>query len=410
MELNVTLNIKKTKVKNNNKVPIYVRLTYNHYRIELATKQYVEIDKWDNRMQQVKGNNEAAKTTNHILQSILTNINKVYYELMSENISFTVFDIRDKYRENKKPNVVLLLEVFKKHNNNVKMLIGKGFSKPTYTKFETTYKHLENFINVHYEDADYNVNKVNLDFIENFEYFLKKNNCNQNITMKYISNLKKIILHCYGNKWIEYNPFNSYKIKLERVERQILSYEEVNKIINKEFKIERLDKVRDCFIFCCFTGLAFKELSALTKENIIEEDGVKYIKQNRQKTNNISIIPLLPKALEILEKYDYKLPVNANQKMNAYLKEIAAVCDINKNLTTHIGRHTFATTITLANGVPIESISKMLSHTSIKTTQIYTKIQTEKLKEDMQNLSIILQNKKKNNPLAVDTAGGFVIN
>jgi len=222
--------------------------------------------------------------------------------------------------------------------------------------------------------------------------------CSNNTAVKYIKNFNKIIKICLANDWLDKNPFNNYKSKIKEVERDFLSEEELQAILNKDFKTDRLSLVRDIFIFSCFTGLAYIDVKNLTKSHIsIGIDGEKWIYTHRQKTESASKIPIIPITQMIIDKYenhpqsnnqDVLLPILSNQKMNAYLKEIAAICEIEKELTFHIARHTFATTVTLTNGVPIESVSKMLGHKNIKTTQHYAKILDKKVSEDMQVLRL----------------------
>ena len=218
-------------------------------------------------------------------------------------------------------------------------------------------------------------------------------NCAHNTTIKYNTNFKKIVRIAYANDWIVKDSFFNWKGILKTVEREFLDEEEIQRLIEKEFSIHRLNLVKDIFVFSCFTGLAYADVKALNKDNIvIGIDGGRWIKTTRKKTKTKSNIPLLPSAELILKKYEEDsdvlnsnmlLPILSNQKMNAYLKEIADLCEINKNLTFHLARHTFATTITLTNGVPIESVSKMLGHKSLKTTQHYAKIIDRKVSEDM---------------------------
>ncbi len=198
------------------------------------------------------------------------------------------------------------------------------------------------------------------------------------------------------NEWIERDPFAKFQARFIRNDREFLSQEELAAIEVKEFKILRLQWAKDLFVFSCYTGLAYCDVMGLTKENIsIGIDGDYWIMTSRKKTNQPVRVPLLPKALELIEKYKSHpkalvmgtvFPVLSNQKLNAYLKEIADLCGITKNLTFHLARHTFATTVTLTNGVPIETVSKMLGHTSIRTTQIYAKVIEGKISEDMKKL------------------------
>jgi site-specific recombinase XerD len=214
--------------------------------------------------------------------------------------------------------------------------------------------------------------------------------------MKYITMLKKVINMAVNNDWMEKNPFAAFKCTKLNVHREILDEAEILQLHEKEFNIERLEEVRDIFLFCCYTGYAFADVEKLQRTDLAKGiDGDAWIFAKRKKTNTVSNVPLLPQAEEIIKKYEHHpycvktgalLPVKSNQKMNAYLKEIASICGIKKELTMHIARHTFATTVTLSNGVPIETVSKMLGHTKLVTTQIYAKVLENKVSEDMQKL------------------------
>jgi integrase len=222
--------------------------------------------------------------------------------------------------------------------------------------------------------------------------------------MGIIKKLKKIVRQCVANDWLDKDPFMSYKIKLRDTHRQFLTLDELQIVENKDFSTDRLNHVRDIFIFSCYTGLAFSDVEKLTSLDIvIGIDGEKWIYTTRTKTDTDSKIPLLPEAQRLIEKYSDKtrqninnrlFPLMSNQKMNAYLKEIAGCSGINKDLTFHCARHTFATTVTLTNGVPIETVSKMLGHKSIRTTQQYAKIVDRKVSNDMLALRKKLRNRK----------------
>ena len=234
--------------------------------------------------------------------------------------------------------------------------------------------------------------------------------CDHNTSVKYLSNFKKIVNICIKNGWLDRDPFFGYKMTKREVERPFLTEDELNKISAKTFLIDRVKHVRDIFIFCCYTGLAYVDVLQLTRSEIATGiDGEKWIYTSRQKTDTSTRIPLLPPALEILERYkahpqclneERLLPVLSNQKMNSYLKEIADQCGITKKMTMHTARHTFATTVTLTNGVPIETVSKMLGHRNLKTTQHYAKILDKKVSEDMG----ILRSKFKNLEIKISKA------
>ena len=373
--------------------PIYVRITVNGRRSQISIKRKIEIDKWNIEAGKVNGKTSEIKNLNRYLESIKYKIHKIQERLQDDNRHITSHLIKDIYlgKEEKKK---MLLEIFQNHNNQVEELVGKDFAPGTLERYKTAKQHLESYILSEYNLEDIPVKNVDYKFISRFEYYLKTvRNCSHNTAVKYVTNFKKIIRIAYAHDWITKDPFANWKARLKIEDREFLSEEEIQSIIEKEFSIKRLDQVRDIFIFSCFTGLAYADVKKLNKDHIvIGIDGERWIKTHRTKTDTRSNIPILPMAQAILDKYkddpsvafsNLVLPVLSNQKMNAYLKEIADVCGIKKNLTFHLARHTFATTVTLTNGVPIESVSKMLGHKSLKTTQHYAKILDKKVSYDM---------------------------
>lgn len=289
------------------------------------------------------------------------------------------------------------MDIFKQHNEQMKALVNKEFSPLTLERYETSFRHTQEFMKWKYKIHDIDIKQLKYEFITDYEFWLKsERNCDHNTSIKYLSNFKKIVHICIKNGWLDRDPFVGFKMAKREVERPFLVQEELDKIINKKFLMPRLSQVRDIFIFCCYTGLAYADVEKLTREEITTGiDGEKWIWTSRQKTDSTTRIPLLPPALEILDRYEDDpqcvnkrrlLPVLSNQKMNNYLKEIADACDITKKMTFHTARHTFATTVTLTNGVPIETVSKMLGHRNLKTTQHYAKILDLKVSEDMKAL------------------------
>lgn len=296
----------------------------------------------------------------------------------------------------------MLVPIFQDHNNKIKELIGKEYAPGTLERYTTSLKHTIEFMEWKYNISDIDITKIDHAFITDYEFWLRSvRNCANNTAVKYIKNFNKIIKICLANDWLDRNPFANYKSKVKEVERVFLTEDEIQALMNKEFKTERLTLVRDIFLFSCFTGLPYIDVKNLTESHIsIGIDGEKWIFTHRQKTESASKIPILPITQMIIDKYknhpecinkDKLLPVLSNQKMNAYLKEIADICEIEKDLTFHIARHTFATTVTLTNGVPIESVSKMLGHKNLRTTQHYAKVLDRKVSEDME----VLRNKFK---------------
>lgn len=286
----------------------------------------------------------------------------------------------------------------------MKKLIGISKSAATYAKYDRCMRRLEEFMQTKYRIKDIALKEISHVFITDFENYLRtESGCNENTTAKFMQTFRMIVIVAKNNGWIFTDPFVNYKIRLKRVDRGYLTEHELQKILKKNFTCTRLEQVRDVFIFACFTGLAYIDVRNLTKENIrISFDGKPWIMTSRQKTDTAVNVPLLKVPQSILKKYEGKLPhglllpVLSNQKLNSYLKEIGDLCGIGKNITFHCARHTFATTMTLAKGVPIESVSKMLGHTNIQTTQIYARITSDKISRDMQPFPGKLDGNRKN--------------
>jgi len=397
--------IKKTKIDNNQKTTIYCRITVNSRRAEFSIQRKVPVDKWNSSANRVRGYSREAQEINQYIDLITNKINKIHQRFVEQDKSFTSLQIRDIFL-GKNDNQKMLLEIFQNHNVQLEKLIGKEYAAGTALRYRTAKSHVQDYIKAEYNVEDIPISEVDHKFISGLEYYLKtERNCAHNTSVKYITNFKKVVRIAYANGWISKDPFFNWKARLKTVEKEFLSEEEIQEMIKKEISIPRLDQVRDIFIFSCYTGLAYADVKKLTKDNIvIGIDGNKWINTKRTKTNTISNVPLLLPSIAVIEKYaNHKdvsnsnklLPVLSNQKMNAYLKEISDLCNITKNLTFHLARHTFATTVTLTNGVPIESVSKMLGHRSLKTTQHYAKILDKKVSADMNILrdKLSVQNK-----------------
>jgi len=396
--------VKKDKANKKGLVPIYCRITYKGERAEFSTNRQVEPKKW-NKAGHVKGNREDAREINEHLDSIRNKIYRVQTELTHRNELITAQILRNQVtgRDGKKKT---LLEVFRYHNQQMEAKQGIEYSESTVKRYQTSLSHVLKFLKHQYQKDDIYLSHLNYAFIADFEHYLKViKQCNHNSTVKYIKNVRKVINMAIANEWLDKDPFAKFRARLQDVPREFLSEEELKRIEEKEFEIDRLDQVRDLFVFSCYTGLAYIDVYHLTKDNIqVGIDGEKWIYTKRTKTRNKSNIPVLPKAQEILDKYkdhpslagtDKLLPTPSNQKLNSYLKEIADACKVKKTLTFHIARHTFATTVTLTNGVPIETVSSMLGHKSLRTTQIYSKVIEKKVSEDMSNLKAALNSKSK---------------
>jgi len=387
---------KRAKASVNGSVPIYTRITINGKRIELSTNRFVEISKWSTEAGKMRGNSTEARSINTHLDILKIKIIDAQMELIHKNIPLTPEIFKNKLLGTEERQRTLI-PIFQDHNDKIKELVGKEYAPGTLERYETSLKHTKNFLEWKYKITDIEISKIDHAFITDYEFYLRSvRNCANNTAVKYIKNFSKIIKICLANNWIDRNPFSNYKSKVKEVERIYLSEEEIQAITDKDFKNERLSLVRDIFLFSCFTGLAYIDVKNLTKNHIsLGIDGEKWIFTHRQKTETASKIPILPLTQMIIDRYqdhpqciylERLLPILSNQKMNAYLKEIAGVCNINKELTFHIARHTFATTITLTNGVPIESVSKMLGHKNLRTTQHYAKVLDKKVSEDMKIL------------------------
>lgn len=344
-------------------------------------------------MNKLKGKGVEAEELNQFMTTIRYKINRIQHQLIEEGNPFTAVDIKNIY-QGKDREVKMLLEVFDEHNRQMKKLVDKEFAIGTWKRYFTTRNHIAEFIQHDYKRADLPVRSVDLKFITRFDYFMKSiKNCNHNSALKYINNFKKIVRLSVANGWIDNDPFYNFKAKFKWVDREFLSAEELQRLVDLEIKWPRIAMVRDMFVFCCYTGLAYIDVKKLNPDNLVMNiDGELWIEAKRTKTNAKFSIPLLPTALAVLEKYkdhpkvldgECVLPVLSNQKANAYLKEIGDLCGIKKNLTTHLARHTFATTVTLSNGVPIETVGKMLGHKDLRTTQHYAQIINKKVSDDM---------------------------
>jgi site-specific recombinase XerD len=404
--------LKKHKAYVSGTVPIYLRITVCSQRAEVSTGRECLPEKWNSDAGRMNGTKEEAKILNAYLDTLQARIFEAHRQLLAAGELITAETIKNKF-SGKTEKALCLVPIFQDHNNKIAALIGEEFAPGTLERYKTSLKHTIDFLQWKYKVTDIDIKKIDHAFITEYEFYLRSiRKCNNNSAVKYIKNFGKVIRICISNGWLDKNPFVNYKAKVKEVERAFLVEEEIQTIASKEFKTERLNQVRDIFLFSCFTGLAYIDVKKLTTANInVGIDGEKWIFTNRQKTDTRSNIPLLPMAQEIIAKYSQHpqclnegklLPILSNQKMNEYLKEIANVCGINKELTFHIARHTFATTVTLTNGVPIESVSKMLGHKNLRTTQHYAKILDRKVSDDMK----ILRDKfsTKNNFQAITSA------
>lgn len=382
------------------KVPVYVRITVNNEQTDLSTKQKCNLGLWNAEIGRMNGKSEEARELNAFLDLIEQKVYASKRKLMEMDVEVTADRIRCLVQDRPiDQDRHTIMEAFKLHNEQMKQLVGIDFAEGTMERYQTSYDHTLRFLQHRYKVSDLDLTKLDYEFIVEYEFWLKtERKCSHNTTMKYLSNFEKIVHICLAKKWLRADPFLGYKKSKKPVDKIPLSEIELKAIASKQFTTDRLGAVRDIFLFSCFTGLAYADTQKLKKEDVfIGVDGNKWINCKRQKSKSSSRIPLLPVAERLLAKYAEDpfcletgklLPVKSNQKMNAYLKEIADVCGINKTLTTHIARHTFATTVTLSNKIPIETVSKMLAHQKISTTQEYAKILDDKVSRDMSELRL----------------------
>lgn len=402
---NLLFFIKKNKIRTNGTAPIYLRITVDGKAAEIAAKRYIDPKKWDNKSQKAVGNSQEAKTLNSYLKTLEQQVYDFHYLMLKEEDFVTAESLKSKLLGTD-VSTRMLIPIFQDHNDKVEALIDQDFAPGTLERYKTSLKHTQEFLNWKYKISDIDITKIDHSFIMDYDFWLRSvRKCANNTAVKYIKNFKKIMRLCMANGWLSKDPFLGYKAKIKEVERPYLTKEEIQTVYDKEFASDRLNQVRDIFLFSCYTGLAYVDVVKLSRSHInIGIDGDKWIFTNRQKTGTSTRVPLLPLAQELILKYEdhpecvnlnVMFPVLSNQKMNSYLKEIASVCGINKELTFHIARHTFATTVTLSNGVPIESVSKMLGHKNLKTTQHYAKILDKKVSDDMAILKEKLQSKNE---------------
>lgn len=385
-------------------LPVYMRITVDGIFTEISTKRKCNSNNWNVIAGRMSGKSDSARTFNAYLDTLQQKVFEAKRKLIETDKELTAENIKNLLLGKDTRKKYMVLEVFQYHNDQMAALVNQEYAPGTLNRYKTSYKHTQSFLKWKYNVPDVDIDKLNYEFITEYEFWLKSvRNCGHNTTMKYLANFKKIVIRCLKNGWLQKDPFIGFNMAKREVERTALTEHELQLLSAKSFSAERLSIVKDIFLFSCYSGLAYADVQKLKRSEIgIGIDGEKWIFTRRQKTDSSSRIPLLPPALQILDRYsehpqckfgDKVLPVLSNQKMNAYLKEIADVCGITKNLTYHIARHTFATTVTLSNGVPIETVSKMLGHRNLKTTQHYAKILDKKISEDMKNLKNRLCNK-----------------
>jgi integrase/recombinase XerD len=391
----------------NKRAAIYARITVNGQRTEISTKCDVEATAWNAASGMAKGTRDEIKELNTYLEHLRGKIFSSYQDLLLRKKAVTAEGVKNNFLgiEEEQHSLGSLMDF---HNSEMKSVLEWG----TLKNYLTTAKLVRKYLKEKFRLSDILLTELNYKFIFGFEQFCKNHKpekkhfkpCGHNTALKHIERLRKMTNLAIKHEWLEKDPFIQYKSSFLKTERGFLTADELATVEEKQFSFPRLDFVRDLFVFACYTGIAYMDVMNLSRDNVsLGIDSNTWIFYKRVKTKKSSSatakVPLLHKALEILKKYERHplsisrgtlFPSISNQKLNSYLKEIADLCGINKNLTFHLARHTFATTVTLSNGVPIETVSKMLGHTSIRTTQIYAKVIEKKISDDMNRLKEVL--------------------
>lgn len=384
----------KGKPNKSGRVPILMQLTIGQQTCHISTKQNILPEKWGDG--KPIGHTREDQAITAVLEEIRTKAYNKFLQLQGQNINVTPERLKQALLGKDQVQPRGYVEIFDQWLVEYSKMVGITTSKRTLDKYILVRNRLQDYIASQLGVKDISLEEVTPKFLSNFDNYLRvEYNMANNHAMKIRQKLRTIYKVAIDNGWVSKNPFSTVKIHFEPVERDVLTKSELTALIQTDMIFDRLDKMRDVFVFACFTGLAHCDVAGLTKENIItDEAGQVWLKTHRQKTSEVVDIPLLEIPQLIIKKYQGMkelngklLPTLTNSCSNLYLKEVAVRCGINKTLTFHMARHTFATTVTLSNGVPIESVAKMLGHRNIRTTQIYAKIIKDKLAEDMSKLA-----------------------
>lgn len=386
-KLNTLFVISKSRINKAGLAPLFCRITYQEERKQFATGLFVNPSQWQNNKQKAHPPNEHNKFINSQLSLIKNEINQAFLFLQLQKSDFDTEKIYKQYKGETQNEDKTLMDIFNYHNNKMKSLVGIECSINSWERYHNTHNHIKDFLWFKFKRKDMKLKDMQFSFITDFEYFLKvEKKFKPTTTYRSVGRFRKVIRVAVAMDYLIKDPFLLYRTKEPKKEIIYLTVEELSSIENHKFASDRLQQVADMFIFCCYTGLAFQEMANLKREHIIKKfnDNL-WIEMYRQKTKRKFSVPLLSKAIAIIDKYLDKgnpLPVISNQRFNSYLKEIAEITGINKTLTHHIARKTFATTILLYNDIPIEIVSELLGHSKISMTQeYYAKIMDSKVND-----------------------------
>ena len=395
--LNAKFIIRKNRIVSG-MVPIQMQITIEGERVFISTGQKIELELWDLKSCRAIGKSNKVRVLNEYLDKMSVDVVKAFNELKSLNDDISAEMLRDKLTGKSIDRRKYLIECCQIYNSSFEKLVGIEIGKITFGRYATFAARISNFISSKMKQKDIMLHEIKYSFGIEYEHYLKTElKLHQNTLVKYIQYLNRVLDYCVKYEWLDKNVLFGYKCPVKESKREYLTQDELQRVMDKEIHIDRLSEVRDIFVFCCHTGYAYKDAALLTPDHIgTGINGRKWIYTSRQKNDNVSNVPLLDQAMQIIEKYkDHPvcvsknriLPMKSNQKLNAYLKELADICGISKPMTMHIARHTFATTVLLSNGVSMEATSKMLGHSSLKTTQIYGKILETRVGAEMEMLS-----------------------
>ena len=381
------------KAKTNVKglIPIMMRITINQNRINFTTPISIEEKSWNKSKQSIKGDSKLIEKYNQYLLTLKTKAWDCYNEAVKKGIAINSIQVKQ-YVLGDDTSQYTLLEAIDYQINHLKARIGNDIAPATIKSYETVKRRMVEFLKDERELEDIVLSEVSYQFISEFDLFIRiRKGLHNNGVVKYMQQLKRVIRVAISNEWINKDPFSKYSCKIIEPKRVFLTWEELKVLEGLILPNERLSRVRDVFVFSCYTGLAYSDVSKLDKTHIVHMDGKDWIILDRTKTKNQSVIPIFPKAREILDKYasikqSKLLPVISSQNLNKYIKEIAQIANINKRLSFHAARHTFASSVTLNKGVDITTVSAMLGHKMLKTTQIYARVNMNKIAKDVQHI------------------------
>lgn len=386
--------IRRDKTNKKGEAPVFMRLTINGERADASIKRFIEPHAWNSAKGKANEKSRGGKDLNLYLDAISANILRIQRDLELDKKEVSAQIILNRYLGKEQSDRHTLMEVFRAHNEKCRALSGISLAPGTVIRYETTLRLTEAFLRTTYKKEDCYLDEITHQFVEDYDFYLRTvRRCCHNTTTKYLLNFKKIIRIALAKGWMKKDPFAQVHFHFEPVEREFLEKQELKVLLHKEISIPRLAQVRDIFCFCCLTGLAFTDVQQLKAEHLVVDiHGKIWIRKARQKTKNMCNIPLLDEAQKIIDRYkDHPycqthgvlLPVCSNQKMNSYLKELADICGIPKNLSTHCARHTFAT-LTLASGATIDNVAKMLGHANVNMTRRYAKVLDSSIMRDME--------------------------